>query len=57
MIGVWQDPFREYGVLAWVLRKLDPSAENAAPHNQYLRVVGNSIAYNSKLEILLLGLF
>lgn len=47
--GVWQDLFREYDVLATVLNSLDPSSDSSALNNQYLRVIGNSIAYNGKL--------
>lgn len=49
--GVWQDTFREYEILAGVLHNLDPSTEDDELHtlnNQYLRVIGNSIAYNGK---------
>ena len=48
-VGVWQDPFRKYRILEQVLHNLDPSTESEGPHdlnNQYLRVVGNAIAYN-----------
>ncbi|KAF1968814.1 hypothetical protein BU23DRAFT_601953 [Bimuria novae-zelandiae CBS 107.79] len=44
---VWQDPFRQYGILARVLRNLDPSTDITTLNNQYLRVIGNAIAYNN----------
>jgi hypothetical protein len=44
--GVWQGLFREHEILASVLQNLDPSTNGAALNNQYLRVIGNSIAYN-----------
>lgn len=47
VVGVWQDPFREYEILERVLQKLDPSSQVHNLNNQYLRVMGNSIAYNS----------
>ncbi|KAJ4305176.1 hypothetical protein N0V90_000707 [Kalmusia sp. IMI 367209] len=42
----WQVPYREFGVLAQVLRNLNPSTTSPSLANQYLRVIGNSVAYN-----------
>ncbi|KAJ4350274.1 uncharacterized protein N0V89_008895 [Didymosphaeria variabile] len=43
---IWQDLFRQHEILASVLQNLTPSTAFPALDNQYLRVIGNAIAYN-----------
>ncbi|KAF2445086.1 ARM repeat-containing protein [Karstenula rhodostoma CBS 690.94] len=51
---IWQDLFREHEILASVLNNLDRSTDCVALNNQYLRVIGNSVAYNdSNREVVL----
>ncbi|KAF2645118.1 ARM repeat-containing protein [Massarina eburnea CBS 473.64] len=49
-IDTWQEPFRDSGILEYVLQSIDVSTIPASVAKQHLRVIGNSVVDNDGIR-------